>query len=86
MYVKFYEINVNIRGIVIAARRWEITAIPAATEVSFPSALGITIVFSPSGIAREHRAQIYVVSESSKNDAITIKITGIIISLIIDIM
>ena len=36
----------------------EISAMPAAVEVSFPYALGITRVLSPKGIAREETAQI----------------------------
>ena len=42
--------------------RWDTTVIPAATVVSFPKALGITIVLSPNGIAREETAQIKIVS------------------------
>ena len=48
----------KISGIVIQESKWEITAIPAATVVSLPNALGITIVLSPRGIAREQSAQI----------------------------
>ena len=36
----------------------EISVIPAATVVSFPKALGITLVFNPNGIAKEHIIQI----------------------------
>jgi len=38
--------------------KWDITAIPAATDVSFPYALGITMVLSPKGMAREQSPQI----------------------------
>ncbi len=47
----------KIIGIVTTESRCEITAIPAATVVSFPCALGITMVLIPSGIASEHTAQ-----------------------------
>ena len=53
----YYLINVNISGIEIAASKCEITAMPAAIVVSLPSELGITIVLSPSGIERRHKAQ-----------------------------
>ena len=53
----FYIIE-KIRGIVMQESKWEITAIPAATVVSLPSALGMTMVLSPRGIAREQSAQI----------------------------
>jgi len=42
------------------ASKCEITAMPAATDVSLPNALGITMVFSPSGIASEQSAHIYI--------------------------
>ena len=53
----FYIIE-KINGIVITASKCEITVIPAAIDVSFPSALGITIVFNPSGIDREQTTHI----------------------------
>lgn len=56
-------ITTNITGIVIQESRCEIIAIPAATVVSFPYALGITIVFNPSGMATELTAQIISVSD-----------------------
>ena len=37
---------------------WDINAIPDATFVSFPNALGIIIVFNPKGIARAQIPQI----------------------------
>ena len=46
--------------------KWETTASPAATEVSFPSALGITIVFSPNGIANIQSEHIYTVEGNFK--------------------
>ena len=55
--VLFYIIE-KINGIVIQESKWETTVMPAAIVVSLPSALGITIVLSPRGIAREHSAQI----------------------------
>ena len=53
----FYIIE-KINGIVITASKCETTVIPAAIDVSFPSALGITIVFNPSGIDREQTIHI----------------------------
>ena len=53
----FYIIE-KINGIVITASKCEITVIPAAIDVSFPSALGITKVFNPSGIDREQTIHI----------------------------
>jgi len=38
--------------------RWEISAMPDATVVSSPYALGTTMVFSPSGMASAQRMQI----------------------------
>ena len=52
-----YQIK-KISGIVITESKCEITAILAATEVSFPYALGIMMVFNPSGIAKEQSIQI----------------------------
>ena len=54
--------SINISGIVIQDKRCETTAILDATVVSLPYALGITIVLSPNGIAREQTAQITNVS------------------------
>ena len=54
---------VNITGMVKQDNKCEIIAMPAATVVSFPYALGITIVFKPSGMATELIAQIVKVSE-----------------------
>ena len=65
-------------------RRCEITAIPAASVVSLPSPLGITMVFKPSGIASEQTAHIYTVSSSFKNIAMPMKISGITTSLNIE--
>lgn len=64
----------------------EISVIPAAIDVSFHIALGITIVFNPNGIAKEQIVHTYSVCESSKNEATNIKISGIITSLIIEII
>ena len=41
---------------------WETSAIPDATFVSFPRALGMMIVFKPRGIAKEQIAQVANVS------------------------
>ena len=49
-------------GMVAQDRVWEMSAIPAATEVSLPYAAGITTVFSPRGMAREQTAQTAKVS------------------------
>ena len=46
--------SAKIRGMVTHDNTCEINAIPAATDVSLPYALGITIVFNPRGIEREH--------------------------------
>ena len=56
-----HYIIINTRGIVMHDNKWETTASPAATEVSFPAALGITIVFSPNGIANIQSEHIYTV-------------------------
>ena len=55
----------------------EINAIPAAFDVSFPYALGITIVPSPSGIAREQTVQITIVSDGFHRAKTPIKASGI---------
>ena len=57
--------------------KWDINAIPAAIEVSFPNALGMTIVFNPNGIEREHNAQTNAVFDIEKNDVMPIKMKGI---------
>ena len=44
-------------GIVIHDKRCEISAMPAAVEVSLPYAAGTTMVLSPSGIASSHMMQ-----------------------------
>ena len=62
-------------------KRCEISAIPAATVVSFPRPLGITIVFSPRGIEIETSAQIYAVSFRLKKLAIPINKSGITTNL-----
>lgn len=64
----FYSPNtsvmiVNMTGMVKQDNKCEIIAMPAATVVSFPYALGITIVFKPSGMATELMAQMVRVSE-----------------------
>jgi len=40
----------------IQESKWHKIAIPEATVVSFPYALGTTMVLSPKGIAKEQRA------------------------------
>lgn len=59
------------------------TASPAATDVSLPSALGITIVLSPNGIAKTETAQINTVDGIFKKVEIPRNSKGIIISLTI---
>ena len=54
--------NIKITGIVRQERMWEIKAMPEATLVSLPSALGIIMVFRPKGMAREQTAQVAKVS------------------------
>ena len=53
----FYIIE-KINGIVMQENKCEITVMPAATVVSLPRALGITMVLSPRGIAREQTIHI----------------------------
>ena len=65
-----YYININIRGIVIIEIMCETIAIPADMDVSFPYALGITMMFKPSGIANVQRAQINIVCGISKKRTI----------------
>ena len=62
----------------------EITAMPAAVDVSLPYALGITIVFRPRGIASEQSAQMKTVFSKGTNFDMPINARGIIISLIIE--
>ena len=50
----------NINGIVANDIICEISAIPAAFVVSFPNALGTTMVLRPRGIAREHKPHIKI--------------------------
>lgn len=88
-YVKIIHTNqyitINITGIVMHDNKWDTTASPAATDVSFPAALGITIVFSPNGIANMQREQIYTVEGNLIKYVTPINKSGIRISLIIDI-
>ena len=65
--------------------RCEITASPAATDVSLPAALGITIVFSPKGIANTQSEHIYTIEGNSQKYVTPISRNGITISLIMDI-
>ena len=76
----------NTRGMVAQDRAWEISAIPAAVEVSFPYALGMTTVLRPSGIAREATAHIKKVLSKSKSIKIPINTMGMINRRIIDTM
>ena len=62
----------NTIGIVKQDSKWEMSAMHEATLTSFPYALGITIVFKPSGIANEHTAQITNVSDSASAKGSTI--------------
>lgn len=52
-----YSKIMKTTGIVKQERMWETKAIPEATLVSFPSALGMIMVFKPKGMAREQTAQ-----------------------------
>lgn len=61
--------------------RWDTTASPAATVVSFPAALGITIVFNPNGIANTQSEHIYTVDGSFRKYVMPINKRGIIMSL-----
>ena len=61
----------------------ETTASPAATDVSFPAALGITIVFNPNGIAKTQSEHKYTVDGSFRKYVMPINRRGIMISLII---
>ena len=53
-------------GMVKQDNKCEMIAIPAATVVSLPYALGITIVFNPRGMDTEQMAQMIAVSEGLK--------------------
>ena len=56
----------------------ETSAMPVETDVSFPYALGITMVLSPKGILSEHTAQMTALSgRKSANDKATIPMAGI---------
>jgi len=66
---------------VITASRCDTTAMPAGTVKSLPSAAGITIALSPSGIAVEHTRHIYQVLSIGTNLNITANKTGITINL-----
>ena len=57
-----YSKIIKIAGIVRQERMWETKAIPDATLVSLPNALGMMMVFRPKGIAREQTAQVAKVS------------------------
>ena len=70
----------------IQDKRCEITAIPAASVVSFPSPLGITIVFKPSGMESEQTAQMYTVWSNFTSIATPMKMSGSTISLKNEIM
>jgi hypothetical protein len=61
-HTSIYSKIIKITGIVKHERIWETSAIPDATFVSFPKALGIMIVFSPKGIEREQIPQTATVS------------------------
>lgn len=63
-------------GIVIQDNKWETIAIPAAAEVSLPYALGITMVFKPSGIATEQTAQVTVESGNGRKRNTAMAIAG----------
>ena len=76
---------IKISGMVMHERKCETSAIPAATEVSFPYALGTTIVLSPNGIARQHTVQSAKEYSTFTNIKNTIAISGIKIKRIIDI-
>ena len=62
--VHTYSKSINTTGIVKQEQIWETNAIPEATFVSLPKALGTIIVFSPNGMAREQMAQAAKVSGS----------------------
>lgn len=57
-------------------RRCEISAMPEATEGSFPYALGMTMVLSPNGIASEQTAQTTKSSGSGKSAKTPINTKG----------
>ena len=57
-----YSKIIKTAGIVKQERTWETKAIPDATFVSLPKALGMIMVFRPKGMAREQIAQVAKVS------------------------
>ena len=57
-FIDLFYIIEKTNGIVMPESKCEITVIPAAMVVSLPSALGMTMVLSPRGIAREQSAHI----------------------------
>ena len=66
-----------MNGIVAIDRVWDTSAIPAAVDVSRPYMLGITIVFSPIGIASVQTVQICNTSGiCGKNERIPIPRSG----------
>ena len=65
IFRQIYEMNVKISGIEMTESTWEMSAIPDATVVSLPYALGITMVFRPSGIASDATAHTKKLFESS---------------------
>ena len=56
--VRISFMSQKIKGMVRQEARCEMSAMPAAEEVSLPYAAGMTMVFSPKGIASEQTAQI----------------------------
>ena len=74
----------KIAGIVIQQSKCETKAIPAATEVSNPYALGTTIVLSPKGMASEQTIQTARSRLTGTKKINTIAKRGINISLISD--
>ena len=68
--------NQNMIGMVIQESKCEIMVMPAAVVGSFPYALGITMVPSPKGIAREQTVQITSVSSNFHNAKTPINING----------
>lgn len=76
----FYQMSVSniakMRGIVKQDSTWDTKAMPAATFVSFPSALGIMMVLRPSGIASEQIAQVENMLENSMKYSMVINSAG----------
>ena len=56
-HTSMYSKIIKTAGIVKQAQTWETKAIPEATRVSLPNALGMIIVLNPKGIEREQMAQ-----------------------------